>query len=454
MTTVQTSDKIASFEVRGLFGRFNHRVQFEDNERIAIITAPNGYGKTVLLKAINALFKEDFNSLLKIPFNSIRVILMSGREIYIHRDSPTLNPDENSLEGGGVGQIKTTGFGYDGKSHPLSPIFEMDNLRYFERYASVDRLSQDLWFDHRMGRSFSTAEIIERYADRLPKEFQQDFVAPEWVQQATSVLHTHLVETQRLLSIDEDEKIPPRFRRDTVRTTSVVEKDASDLSKTIGKVLQEYANNSQKLDESFPKRIIEFRDGSVKSDADIRCDLDQLRTKRDELVDVGMIGRFTSEPIAATDAFEDDSVRRILSIYAEDTRIKLSTFDELYKKISLFKQIIEEHFKFKKIQIDPNVGFVALDEDTGENIPLSELSSGEQHEIVLIYELLFNVKQESLILIDEPELSLHVAWQKRFIEDLQKIQKIKGATILIATHSPQVINDRWDLVQELGYGDA
>jgi predicted ATP-binding protein involved in virulence len=77
------------------------------------------------------------------------------------------------------------------------------------------------------------------------------------------------------------------------------------------------------------------------------------------------------------------------------------------------------------------------------------LSSGEQHELVMIYDLLFRVPDNALILIDEPELSLHVAWQKKFIPDLQEIQKLRSIQVIIATHSPQIINDRWDLAVEL-----
>ena len=79
----------------------------------------------------------------------------------------------------------------------------------------------------------------------------------------------------------------------------------------------------------------------------------------------------------------------------------------------------------------------------------ANLSSGEQHELVLFYELLFKVKPNSLILIDEPELSLHVVWQQQFLGDLEDITKLTGFDILIATHSPLIIHDRWDLTVEL-----
>ena len=80
----------------------------------------------------------------------------------------------------------------------------------------------------------------------------------------------------------------------------------------------------------------------------------------------------------------------------------------------------------------------------GEPLPLAALSSGEQHEVVLLYDLLFRVEPDSLILIDEPEISLHITWQQEFVNDLEKVVKLSGVDVLLATHSPEIIGEHWD----------
>ena len=85
---------------------------------------------------------------------------------------------------------------------------------------------------------------------------------------------------------------------------------------------------------------------------------------------------------------------------------------------------------------------------------LDQLSSGEQHEVVLLYELIFNVKDDVLVLIDEPEISLHVTWQKEFLSDLLRIIELQNIQVMIATHSPAIINGRWDLTCNLEKADA
>ena len=68
-----------------------------------------------------------------------------------------------------------------------------------------------------------------------------------------------------------------------------------------------------------------------------------------------------------------------------------------------------------------DLGVTATDES---QLELEMLSSGEQHELVALYDLLFRVPNNAFILIDEPELSLHVAWQEEFLRDLQEIAKL------------------------------
>jgi len=166
------------------------------------------------------------------------------------------------------------------------------------------------------------------------------------------------------------------------------------------------------------------------------------------LIDAGLLDQSGALQILTQADLEGREVRQVIGVYLEDVEQKFSQFDELFKRVSLFKDIIKEKFQFKEIAISREHGISVRTEDQLQ-IGLSELSSGEQHELVLLYELLFGVKDDALILIDEPELSLHVGWQVRFLPDLQRIQKLKPLHIVIATHSPQIINDRWDLTVEL-----
>jgi predicted ATP-binding protein involved in virulence len=120
------------------------------------------------------------------------------------------------------------------------------------------------------------------------------------------------------------------------------------------------------------------------------------------------------------------------------------------ERIELFKDLINEHFKYtlKTFSIDKKTGFRIFTHGK-EVLSPTALSSGEQHELVLMYQLLFKIKKGSLILIDEPELSLHVSWQQTFLKDLSRLARLTEIEFLLATHSPQIIHDRWDLTVAL-----
>jgi len=138
-----------------------------------------------------------------------------------------------------------------------------------------------------------------------------------------------------------------------------------------------------------------------------------------------------------------------MSLYVQDTSEKLEVLADLARRIHLLLDNVNRKFQHKRIRIDREAGLVAEREDRTP-LKLEALSSGEQHELVLHYDLLFRVRPNTLVLIDEPELSLHVAWQKRFLPDLLEVIATAQFDVLIATHSPYIVGERSDLMIGLG----
>ncbi len=440
MSANQEFDAIKSLSVSKLFGRFDHKIEFPEKDNIVIITAPNGYGKTVLLRILDSIFNRKFNYLSKIDFDEIRVEFDSRKSLLIYRNFNIESNDEDDKEKRSI-YFNSRGFDSDDEDFKFPP----KNRSFKSRSSYRENDFSNLLRYKLLSRSTDSSSSLD------------DVKLPVWLEQALDYVNVNLVETQRLLHLkrssreswlDDDEETP----------LSVVEEDANDLEKRIGQLLQHYANESQQLDETFAKRILEFENNEVSDEEQIRSNLQILTEKRDSLVSVGLLGKTDSEPINPSEVLPEENFRRILKeknirrifeIYIENTKKKLEIFDKTYEKVRLFEQILNKRFSFKAIEIHPQEGFRAIDKDNNQAIPLQDLSSGEQHELVLTYELLFKVEENSIILIDEPELSLHVTWQENFISDLQKIQELNKLMVVIATHSPQIIDDKWDLVQEL-----
>ncbi len=155
-----------------------------------------------------------------------------------------------------------------------------------------------------------------------------------------------------------------------------------------------------------------------------------------------------SDPAFQVPPTIDATKASVLSVYVRDVAQKLAVFDDLAGKIDLLKSIINRRFRHKRIVVSRDKG-IRFTTDTGQPLDATSLSSGEQHELVMLCELLFKIQKDSLILIDEPEISLHIAWQQEFLQDLLEMVRLSGFDVLLATHSPQIINDRWDLTVQL-----
>ena len=414
----------------------------------------------MLLRILHTFFSRRLRSFLEYDFTEVIITFQSKKIVTITRIfTPRTKGDDHGQDGSKV-LIRSKGFGDDDGTYDVSlSTLSADSrtLRYVARNFPVERISSDTWMDFASESVISTSEVLDKFKSELPEGLVgiSDNL-PEWLNHATGSVDTHLIELQRLLSIKPFIG-SMHIRQSMNPSTSVVEDYADDLAKRIEKILVSYAITAQQLDQSYPKRIIEkFSGGHPTTDAgnltdilQIQQRLEKLGQKRSKLVSVGLIGPSISEPIPTSSIFDQKELRKSLFVYINDTEKKLRVFDDIYGRIKLFKDIIDDHFLFKRIEFSKGSGILVRDIDTNSEIPLAELSSGEQHELVLIYELLFKVASGSLILIDEPELSLHVAWQKKFISDIQKILKLKKMTFVIATHSPQIINDKWNLVQSL-----
>lgn len=82
---------------------------------------------------------------------------------------------------------------------------------------------------------------------------------------------------------------------------------------------------------------------------------------------------------------------------------------------------------------------ISLYKQNGQQIPLLKASSGELSLITSMMFILSEIENKHLILIDEPENSLHPRWQREYIPMLYDLLGYHDAEIIIATHSPLIV---------------
>ena len=120
---------------------------------------------------------------------------------------------------------------------------------------------------------------------------------------------------------------------------------------------------------------------------------------------------------------------------------------ELTKPKKMFQDLVDELFAptAKTIVRDSNE---ILFNQYGETIPPYMLSSGEKQLLVIMLTALVQEGRHCVMLMDEPEISLHIEWQQRLITLIRTLNP--NTQIILCTHSPAIIMDGWmDAVTEI-----
>lgn len=109
-----------------------------------------------------------------------------------------------------------------------------------------------------------------------------------------------------------------------------------------------------------------------------------------------------------------------------------------------FVQICNKYLQNKTMFYDsPNFDFYIQLNTDNQHVTLPQLSSGEKQIVSLFNHLYLSNLNNFIVLIDEPELSLSVKWQKTFLEDVSKGEFCKG--LIAVTHSPFIFDNELDM---------
>lgn len=127
--------------------------------------------------------------------------------------------------------------------------------------------------------------------------------------------------------------------------------------------------------------------------------------------------------------------RNYLATIEEDLTMKEIT-NKVVNEINGIFNILELDVKLKGFSKDEKT-MPIFENSVGEEFDINNLSSGEKQLFLRTLSIKMLEPKNSIILIDEPELSLHPKWQQRIIEVYKKIGE--NNQIIVATHSPHIL---------------
>ncbi len=399
--------RLARVKVDGLFGALDHDIPLFPEDSLSIITAPNGYGKTTVLRILRAVFMGNVDELRDLPFESVRLE-------FLREGTP----------GGAVDVLSIA------KEQVARYPLRVDMHFRYTGAGGIDRTYTI------PGGEYAREEVSAALSAIIPP------------------VPVKYISAQRLWY----ETVPGRgVGGDLLGTTEPGEGNsyaltvvayAEDIKKRIQALLSDYASIAQELDATYPARYLAALapDAHVLPPEDIGLSLACLQEERRMFETLGFLPytRLEGGEVIKADLIPDDAaVRQAIALYIADSREKYQIFGALKKKIDLLQQIINDLFLHINLTVDIESGFLLRFGGTTP-VPATSLSSGEQHQLVMYYDLIFQTDPGTLVLIDEPEISLHVVWQRQFLDCIREIISIADADFILATHSPQLIHTSWD----------
>ena len=142
-------------------------------------------------------------------------------------------------------------------------------------------------------------------------------------------------------------------------------------------------------------------------------------------------------------------VSSILTPYIEMLSNKLTALNNLMRILAFLIDSLSKYFHEKIIDFTVNEGFVIRHSKNGSVIAPHSLSSGEKQLLILFSKIIRRSSESSFIIIDEPEISLNIKWQRMLMDTLSFFVGESHAQFIIATHSFEILSRHMDNVVKL-----
>ena len=407
--------EILQFDIYGLFNEFeHHHLDFQNKmtqvgeARVVIMTGHNGTGKTTILNMIHGILNLDFDFFRRIPFEKACLKLSTSDEIHVINNEGFLLVKFN--ESAAKLSKKSSG------------ALDETNM------ADVDKF-RSLALPILKEVSFEKVDIHRSNALRKQKEeFSPELVMDDYGQRIFVERH-HIGKLRK--SGEEKSFLSHRVRR-FMREAQV---DYKKYFSSEGPAL-------------FPKILKRLTSpiSPIQATESLISRLEVIKANESEMSRFGLSMNI-SDIDQLTDLLKTDdadpqnpSVNAALEAYIETLETKNEERKLISSRLKNFEELISKFIEGKIIQIDYEEGLKIMTSAKGEITEL-ELSSGEYHLLYMMVTALVSTRTGTAIAIDEPELSLHITWQREIIKTLSACSSGASPLLIFATHSSAIASE-------------
>lgn len=451
---------LTRFEVELLHGRRTIKIPIEDNK--LILVGENGSGKTTIISLLYFFLSRQWSRLQPYNFKSLTVTLNNQVLCVSQEDlrSARLSPDA-------LKRLRRFRFSDPRMSEKLNDVLMtlilekpiLDKRRIWQLQQEFG-ISESLLFE--LLSSFDQAQLPFAESEKLG---QVDAVLKNEMKGIVLYLPTYRRIEQDLKNIfpsSDVEKLIEQMEeaaRPTNRSfIELVEFGMKDVDRQITskmKELQDKITSGLKaLTGSYLSDIIsrKYNDVRVESLDDLKQEaVDSILGRIDETVlstkDKSSIRTMIAEVVPRTQLSAEQKIVahflfKLLELYTSQQKRERDVrhFVDVCNNYLVGKRL---HFNSDSYKISVELADnLAGKLDSRDSIELPQLSSGEKQIVSLFSHLFLSGIQQFFVLIDEPELSLSVPWQKSFLVDILDTKRCSG--LVAVSHSPFIFDNELD----------
>lgn len=407
--------KLLDIEVEGLAGRPDP-VRLALRSNVNILFGLNGSGKTTLLKILHSALDNHPASVRRAPFESatVRFVVSGDDEIFERRIALHSPQAESQVE-----------LDY-GDSVDRRAFLEQLRERQASLHAQQAQLTSTRDADRRRQLEAELVAIRNEIA-HLAQRLESWITRPAL---PAGVDHRYL-STNRLIT--DTLPLRPGASRTRVSDTEIDEVFAGQIET----VWRTYTNNVlstvtdiQSAGYRHILRSLLFQSPSPTDES--LAEVQRAYQRAQHFIGTSTRGSSKSEFEIFFKRFQEEPLFR--GVVQDIDRIE-SQIEEAEEPRRRLSELVGSFFSEGKSIRFTNSGIKA--EVLGRQIPLAGLSSGEKQLVRILIEVIMT--DDGIIIIDEPELSMHIDWQRELVKAMQTVNP--AAQIIMATHSPEIMEN-------------
>ncbi len=439
--------KLINFKATNVNGYLSFDINFYED--ITYLIGLNGCGKTTVLKLISGLLLPSYDYLATIMYDSIEITLKDNDQNYYissrkdkQKITITLNDEKPSSfqliscedyqisknEGFITPQLSNIYRAFD-KSELIQKIRQLSdpiilglNRRIPSKRINIDR---EDYINRRAGynirrNNFSELDIaLFDIRDLMFSQVRQNAAQQKII--TANFREALIKETMRLSDFNSIEKVFSG-KINFAEEKKKLEKKEEDITLVI---------NNLGISELKDSINTYFRE-----EKELLLSLDVAMNDKsvDEKTRIETVSPLMMKWVLNGSQLEKiDKINELGNKYnAEIDRLN-SNMVRLKNSLNIF---FEETGKKIDITGDGNIDVIL---PNGDKNSIFNLSSGEKQLIILFGHVIFSSDINGIFIIDEPELSLHLSWQEKFVKALLKANP--STQFILATHAPAIINE-------------